>query len=549
MFLAAFASSIMFLLLFYRKESEEKEIRTNPIKKNDSGVLLLLPRILGNNDKSFSSQNWSCAWINTLEQEVGYFSALYDDSCSKNDLMVRKFVIVSKECRWSRKLETYVKNGGILLIEKPKMEVFGIKIKRRDLKAHAITYPKIDMLINTRIDEIEWKGSAIKLAIDNLPAILLKNIGKGHVILLTFDYGLQLVSLQQGVPSEDFSVKHKYGLIGIVEPADMVVNKKQLSNPVPFADVLEKYLFDIISKLAIIPRWWYLPYESNSGLILSHDEDYYGERSLELLYEEIKQNVPSTFFVNSPNFISDKLHTYLNENKIEIGFHWDKIPSELFSKKSGQKEFASQFEAFKRHDVLSSRIHFLKWSNYYTNPFRIMCKNNIKVDSSYGVNFGKGYVLCTSNFFHPIDTNGILMPILELPFQIMDKRGNADSFYIEKLLKGNNEKYHGILCFNFHPSKFKHTRKMINKTIDSAKKHKILFMNVKSYYDFYIGKINSSIKHIENDIIVHAKTDLGLMLPDHLSVIKVDNIKPKMRKINNYHIVKINKGLHKITVK
>lgn len=524
------------------------ETENNVIRKNGSDILLLLPagKTESNGErKPFSSQNWSCAWINTLEQETGYF-AVSDDA---KDIKSRRLVIAAGGFPFSESMAEHVNNGGILVVERPTEEIFGIKITGRGIRPKSITKPKaqeMKMPLNTKIDRIEWNGSKTLMEMDSIPVILAKKIGKGHVILLAFDYGMQLVSMQQGLPCEDYSVRHRHGLFGIIEPIDMAPDRNVLDNETPYADILEKYLFDIIDRIAIIPRWWHFPYEHDSAMIMSHDEDYHGEKSVQMLDEEINNGVPSTFFVNSPNTIPKEKMAFIGQNNIDVGIHWDRFPNELFYRMSEQKDIETQIGKLGRK-IISSRIHFLKWSGHYTNTFRILSNAGIKIDSTYGMNFGKGYSFCTSKPFHPIDTNGILMPILEIPFQVMEKRGKADAGYAERLMAENNRRFHGILCFNFHPSKHKSSKIARKRIAEIAASGNILMTNFRDYLHFYNLRANSGIRYIGRTIIIDAKQDMALVLPDHAG------IKPSKgamtRKLGSRILIKVKKGKHTLKLR
>ncbi len=548
-FLTAFFLNITLYLIFNFKDEKLGPIKYSMLRKNNSDILLLLsPKEIkiSSSKNTFYQQNWSTAWINTLEQEIGSFSV----SDNPNDIKDKKGIIVSSSVQDinSRDIKKNVEKGKTVIIEKPNKEVasyFDVKITKKDVKARKITSGILKGLpLNCKIDIISSRGFKTLMEIDNKPAIISKNLGKGKLIFILFDYCTQLVSLQQGVPKKNYLVGHRYGLFGITEPADMIYNKQFLDNRVPYADVLEKFIINLLN----VPKWGKLPSGYSSAIVISHDEDYCDERFTKMIKEEINMKITSTFFATPLNKISTKNLEYMIKNNIGIGVHWDKFPNELFFRKKSSYDLFNQIKLLKTK-VISSRIHFLKWGDHYTNTFRLLIKNGIKVDSTYGINFGKGYIFSTSYFFHPIDTNGNLMPILELPFEIIEKRGNVDGGYIHDIIAKNNEEYHGVLCFNFHPKKYKFSKDLRKKIIELASKNNILIFNMEQYYNFHNERLNSPIKTFGNKIILNAKTKLDLLVPPPFKEIKLDGKKIILKRIGDFFVIPVEKGKHIINIK
>ena len=267
-----------------------------------------------------------------------------------------------------------------------------------------------------------------------------------------------------------------------------------------------------------------------------------------MIEEEIKVGIKSTFFATPFKTVLAKKLKFMIESNIEIGMHWDRFPNEIFFKKKSLTYLSDQIKLLKTK-ITSSRVHFLKWNNHYTNTFRLLVKNGVKVDSTYGANFGKGYVFSTSYFFHPVDTNGNLMPILELPFEIMENRGNVKLNYIKNLIMDNDTKYHGVLCFNFHPGKYESSKYIREKVIELALKYKILVITLKEYYEFYNKRLSSSIKTVGNNILVDSKTKLNLLIPDNIKEVKLDGRKITLSQTKNLFFIKLDKGKHTVYTK
>jgi len=549
LFLAFFSLNIVLYLLSTFKDEIIDTIETNILRRNDSDTLLLIsPSEIRKSslNNTFSQQNWNAAWINTLEQEIGYFSV----SDNITDIKDKQAIIISSSVQNINPtfIKTNVQEGKTIVIERPQQEIasyFGVNILKKNAASKKITSKFLEeMPLNCDFDIVSCKKFKVLMSIDRKPAIIYKRLGKGKLIFILFDYSKQLVSLQQGVPNDDFYLKHKYGLIGMIETADMAFDERLLDNNIPHADVLESFIIGLLG----VPRWGKLPAGCNSALVISHDEDYCNEHFLKMIEEEIKAGIKSTFFITPLKTILDKKLKFMIKNNIEIGIHWDRFPNELFFKKKSNKDLLNHIKLSKTQ-IISSRIHYLKWNNHYTNTFRLLIKNGIKVDSTYGINFGKGYVFSTSYFFHPIDTNGSLMHILELPFEIMENRGDVTLNYIKNLIIDNDAKYHGVLCFNFHPSKYESSVHIRGKIIELALKYKILVFTLKEYYNFYNKRLSSSIKTSGNKIFVDSKTKMNLIIPNNIKEVTLNGRKATLNQMKNLFLVTLDKGKHVVHIK
>ena len=94
LFLVFFLLNIALYLLFTFKDEIIDPIETNILRRNDSDILLLIsPSEIKKSSlhNTFSQQDWSAAWINTLEQEIGYFSV----SDNIIDVKNKKAIIIS----------------------------------------------------------------------------------------------------------------------------------------------------------------------------------------------------------------------------------------------------------------------------------------------------------------------------------------------------------------------------------------------------------------------------------------------------------------------
>ena len=464
----------------------EEEIRTSSKKNN------------------FREQDWSLAWTNTLLQEVGSYYICDINKLSAKTLGGKILVVVSKSASkrmGSNPYKLLKKFGGMLIVDFPDSDYAQklCSIEKTEMKeAHGITNSFVgelrDMPLNTSLMKIANPASAKSyLKIDGEPA-LCRN---GNVVFLLFDYALQLVSLQQGVPEKDCTVKKKYGITRLSSP-NLAMSEKMLSNFVPYADLLERAIFTVLEEHMPFPRIWYFPCDYDGVGMVTHDEDEYGDKSTFVSDFEETVGASSTFFIVPNSNISKKALAQINRIA-QIGIHWNryviKKPLILSSFKPIGKRTSLQeqiVELKKKFPSLGSplvcRNDGLVWDRDYTNTFQVLCGNGVKMDSTYGpYPPHKGYLFGTGLPFHPMDKNGLPFPIYECP-HIVGDYGNISQQDLKRFVEESAEKYHEVLTLLYHPLTIEHSdeiRKQWVKSFSLLKKHKHWIANFEDLYEWF----------------------------------------------------------------
>ena len=556
------------------KKVNSKEAGIDYIKntKNDFLLIISIDEITkSSSKKKFDLQDWSYAWINALIQEVGSFSSIDIIQFSWDLIKSRRVVIISKSAcnrmptNSIKILNKFVRNGGVLLLEQPSnkfKKLSGIILSQIKTKPIKVSYIDKDyesyyilkkMPLATNLNKVLSLSRDVKIIarFDNLPSIVYKHQGKGEVISLCFDFGLQLVSLQQGVPQNNYTVTDKTSLKDFCESQDLVLDKSLENNEYPFADILEKLVLEIINSFQPIPRLWYVKDNYLGAFIMTHDEDYFGDGVKYMLDEEARFKATSTFFVAPSKKISGSILRLLTKNS-EFAIHWDRM--EYFLKSifnntfDDGKDLKNQINLLESNydiKITSNRNHFLKWDNHYTNTLRELYNNGINVDSTYGPNNGKGYLFCTSYGFYPLDTNGKPIPILEIPFHTQELRAGADLDYIKCLIKSNQTQYHGIISLLFHPQKSLPGMKARSAWLGSIKKARDCghwITNFAQFYEFFQNRQNTIIKSKFDSMVLSISADscgLSLIVPTNSNRKTINKIKINGNSIKSYKSIKI----------
>lgn len=462
------------------KELSKPGNRSAFISQKDCDVLLVvsLKSIENSSKKNFYENDWSFAWVNTLEQEMGIY-ALCDVSELPENMNSRRLIILSRSVgALSEKnyylIEDFVRKGGILILEQPTSEyseLCGFKTSGAN-KAGAITWIDDSVLeephntylrgmpLNTGILNVLEINPDVRtiMRIDDKPAICTRKFEVGHIISLLFNYTLQLVSIQQGVPhSTDYKLRKRFGDI---RSTDLILHRKMLDNFIPFADILEKTLFHIIEEFLPLPRLWYCPFEYDGIVLMSHDEEYYGDKILFVAEHESKINATSSFFVIPDSSISAKAAKKISKT-CDLELHWNRGLGKKAVKlgpikiAGRQLPLEHQINLFKNKigEVSACRIHAFKWDEDYTSTFQILHANNVLLDSSYGSSggAGRGYLFGTGYPFYPIDKNGLPIPLYEVPVLIQDYYGGATAKDVAELVYASKDAYHETLVLLYHP--------------------------------------------------------------------------------------------------
>ncbi len=570
---------------------KEKKIKNFEIYKpglNDSDVLILISseRINEASKKdNFYENDWSLTWINTVEKVIGQSSIVDITEFSEKDTK-RRIIVLSQSVgseltdEQVKMLESFIIEGGAIISELPSNKLFsltGIKPNNNVKKAEKIEWVNTNYLtnevssiinsmpLNTFIyctSEIQ-ENVEMLMKIDSYPAICRCFIGKGVVISILFNFCLEMVSLKQGLPNlPNYKMKKRINLKfqGLMT-SDLSSTTSIGDNSIPYADILEGILFNIISFSHPLPGWWYYPAYYQSALIDSIDEDYEAKKIVKHFNKKEIKNPKKTIFLVADSPPKKECVNKLIEKNFEIGIHWNRFLFHI--NKQGFhwnkiKTFFEQMKALERivpqnYKILISRIHFLKWDEDYTNTFKVMATCGIKMDSSYGPGRGqKGYLFNTGFPFYPLDKNGHIIKIYELPFQIHLPHGSGNKEFYKKLIMDSYSHWNTTIVILSH---FSSLREKILSTegflSDDVEESKIWLTGFYDYLKHWenrkINILKSEYKDCKLKIFVKCKEDgLTLYLPNTNNIERyiLDGKDVESFEANDKKLIRIPKGAH-----
>lgn len=493
------------------------------------------------NNKSFDffKNDWSLAWLNFIAQECGPVILSTPQTFTATHLRRCRFLYILGNVRGrlsgglKQQVKKFLDNGGVVIADGlgssdlgcggtslgtgiPRLsKITGIQ----EGLIPAETEKKLkSMPFATRGWEVKAAREALTLfSMDGKSVLVKEAVGRGWLFTFGFDLGLLLTGLQQGTPKKGrrklektFGTQKK-----VIEPEDLVQDQSLLDNRVPWADLLEKTVWQSFTAQIPAPRWWYFPFSYSGAVLSTHDEEALGDdaRLHAMNAEEKALGVRSTFFIISDKNIETRwaqekkvLQSWQKGTGPEVGLHWNRFQRPLFkicSRKFGMheaplKEQTDELARRTGEPVRLNRNHYLALGTHYGEHFTQLEKAGILYDSTYGPNQGgRGYLFGTGYPFWGMDGKGRLTRVLELPFQTQELWGQADQAFLEQLLAESVSQYHQCVTLLFHPHYMvlqEEGRMVWLETLALARKEGHWLPDMGQFFDFFVKRAASALK-------------------------------------------------------
>jgi hypothetical protein len=436
---------------------------------------------------AFSERDWSLAWLNTLEQEIGPCGLLDVGDVSEAGIEDRALLVLSASTRGKlgdearAALDAWVRAGGALIVELPdpalssltgldRPSAAGRAAPARPLRAAASFLPARaglgDLPIYTRRSSVAARAAhgEILAWLEDDPAVFAQSLGRGWVVSVLFDFGLFLTATQQGRPEEDYTVesRHEEILRPQRKSADLMVSIEFHDNAVPVADLLERALIQWVRQRTVIPAFWYWPDGAPGVYLMTHDDEAFGAKAEWMPADETARGVPSTCFYIGTGTTDPASLARVHDGGHSIGIHWDREMREVEGLRYAGpwlREISIERQVARLRGRLPdsvavrvSRTHYLLWDESYARTFAQLAALGIEMDSSYGPDFNcKGYLFGTAYPFHPFAETGLPFRLLELPYQHSEREAGCDSAYLSGLARESLAGDHAAIVSLFHP--------------------------------------------------------------------------------------------------
>jgi hypothetical protein len=448
--------------------------------------------------QGFDEMDFSLAWYNTLQQEIGPVTVVDAAQFSELNLSKYRVVIITRSAAyhdaWTSKLESFVNTGNVLVLEMPvgrAREKFsadgksGQREPQRITRVEGLSDEYMDMLkevpLHTRLigstNYSRMDDTETLMTIDAIPVVYRRKFGKGWAITFDFDYGMLLTSIQQGRPTDGFRIRNRRGTDAI-ETVDLALSDALTTSITPVADVLERFVvYGVLDPCYPIVGLWPF-YGGKNGafdgaFIVTHDERGLGDSASWMAEYEKTFEGRSTYFVHAEGEITGQGLAALTELGVDIGVTWDWAvgdskgafkpigfgPIEPMIK---GMTLAEQVEQLKKRNsgdplrVLSVRTRDHLWDRDWAWPFRVMAAANLRADASYAPSPGEvGFPFGTGLPFTPLDQSGLVFNIQEFPSVLIAQGSKEEQEKLENLLERSQASDHQAIGVSVSPSAFR----------------------------------------------------------------------------------------------
>lgn len=465
-------------------------------------ILVVLPTV--SEALAFESLSFDQVWLNVVEREVGPVRVADATQLTRSVLDPCAWVIVPKRAAsqldptQTQFIRTWVEDGGTVILEQPegpwrsligqpigmararetrRITSFDGALSRGEMRADILEMP-----LRTTVAPYNPTGLArgrdyqVLLEVDGQPGVVSLHIGRGRVILLLFDFGQAAVSLVQGSPNPDFSIRARDNTSippGLSLTADLVADDTLRTAHIPFVDLLERNLLYLADVHRPIGRLWAYPGTSRGALLVAHSEAWYGPGAAYMPEWEHAHQHTSTLFAVSRSLSPEAL-ARLGRIGTDVQLQW--IPPEhpaapnRFWGLGRFKPVRRPMGILEQVDTLnddlipygpitaSRSMHGL-WPTDYFEGFRMLDAAGVFLDSSYGAGPARldptpgqaGYLFGTGRPFRPIDRNGNRFAVRELPITIDANTPGYSLQKVRSLIVDSSEGYHVTLAADWRP--------------------------------------------------------------------------------------------------
>ncbi len=285
--------------------------------KTDVAIVIDYEAIRGQ-EELFSTKDWSAQWIDTFEQEIGPITVATPSSLNQSILERSRVLILTASVANSvpdpiiEKIRERVRQGMVVVLERPSgklRETFSADGNGGSRKSTSISFGPSFGPNDNALKKIPLFGSFVAstgsreksetfLAYNGAPTIYSVPIGDGFALTVEFEFGKQIVALQQGRPNDDFTLEKKDALREFFQTQDLVADPSMVGQSIPLADLLERTLvWKAIGQLTPIAAIWPFPKNADGALVFIHDDRSLGEQAFWLnKLEKEKKPKPHIFF-------------------------------------------------------------------------------------------------------------------------------------------------------------------------------------------------------------------------------------------------------------
>ncbi|MCB9519582.1 MAG: hypothetical protein H6698_04755 [Myxococcales bacterium] len=486
----------------YQLPPRPDEQRVAPARTGDpsADVLVVLPTVA----EAHSLDQWCTdqAWLNVVEREIGAFRVVDTGALTRSSLDPSAWAIIPKRAAsqldptQTQFIRNWVEDGGTVVIEQPegpwrglagqqfsnartretrRITSFDGALSRGELRADILEMPLRTSLAPFNPPELSrGRDYQVLLEVDGQPGVVSLAIGRGHVLLLLFDFGRAVATTTQGLPAADFTVTPTTPGDGeLAFTADLAVDDAMAVTHIPFVDLLERNLLYLLDVHRPIGRLWYFPSTHRGALLVSHSEAWSGPAAGYMTDWEHGAEVDGTFFAVATSLPPETL-ARLARTAADVQLQWvpaghPRVPARTWGLRSFEPvarpmSMLEQFDSLNRDTIpygpaIAARSLDATWPRDYFAGFRTLEAASIQIDSSFGPppawldsrDDRFGYLFGTGQPFRPLDQSGDRFKLRELPITVDATARGYSLARVRQVIVDAAEGYHTAIAAEWRP--------------------------------------------------------------------------------------------------
>ncbi|MFT4702853.1 MAG: hypothetical protein ACI81R_000540 [Bradymonadia bacterium] len=443
-------------------------------------------------------------WLNLVEQEVGPFRTVDTSALSRSVMDASALVIIPRRAAsqldptQTQFVRNWVEDGGTAIVEQPegpwrgvvgqafngaryrdtrRITSFDGAIARGELRADILEMPlRTTLLPYSPPNLARGRDYQVLLEVDGQPGIVGLNLGRGHVILVLFDFGRAITLTQQGQPNPDFSIRRaendpRPATVGSTE--QLVIDPALTASAIPFIDLLERNLLYLADTNRPLARLWYYPATYRGALLVGHSEARFGNAVSYMPEWEHSAEERSTTFAVATSLSPETLARF-SRTSADVQLQWVPVAHPAVPQRTwGIRGFRpvrramnlEEQQAALNHDLIPygpvsvSRTIDGLWSPDYFDAFRRLTAAGVQLDVSYGPSPATlsaseesiGYLFGTGLPFRPLDRTGHRFPLWELPVSVDAAANGYTLARVRQLIVDSSEGYHTTIAGDWRP--------------------------------------------------------------------------------------------------
>ena len=515
--------------------------------EGDADILVVVDyEAIRQSGDSFQQRDFSAAWIDLIHREVGPVSVATPETFSVDLLDAARAVVLSHSVSTEMpdasidRIREFTLDGGTVVVERPDnrlRELFsadgevGPRSGRQITHAEGVAddvagqFEQMPLFTDYIGSTSPRDDATTLLSIDGAPAIYAAGFGDGTAVTVDFDLPRQLVTLRQGRPNDDFSLRIDGDRQRPPTTADLVADDELLGADVPYADMLERFvIYGVLVPYAGIPALWAYPDGADGAVAFVHEDSRLGDGGAWMLDHERSRGGSSTLMTSFDSGITDDGAEAIQADGGHLGLAWrPPHPSiarfetmgiggfEPLRAPIGLGEQRDHLADIVAHGgIRTSRAIDGIWSSDWSASLAHLAHHGITSDISYEAPSHRGFAFGTGRPFMTITNEGLPLSLRQYPISVPSAADEGPP--LEALLEHSSSGHHQLLTISSRPSRFADYPDIGDfeqwlRQFDAIERHNHAILNIAEYARFQRQRRNTSLR---------SRLDERISLPDDL---------------------------------